>query len=411
MRWPLALFLTACSAAPALDAGSDAPRRNDAGFSAEALAPCPVDPAHAFDGRAQAAYVRRVVSPTAARLFYPLAVLEGAALVPPDLLAARRAAEASAAACDGEAACVRDALGFDEAEADGAGEAVRAALGGSLGEAAAELRAAGDCALLDRPDDGAFVAACVRTTLLELSRLSWLGQLAPAALDALTDEIAAGASTRPFFDGLTRLVEEGLALARRDEAIRYEPLDEENRAALEALAATDFDAYPFVAIVVPGQGPTDASTALNPAGRARADLAWERWQAAMAPVILLSGGHVHPDRTPFSEAIEMRRHLVEERGVPASAILVDPYARHTTTNLRNATRILVRAGVPTDRPILVTSDLVQSTYIRSRVYAERCDEELGYRPFVDLTMLSPFDACLLPAAASLHAAPSDPLDP
>jgi hypothetical protein len=59
----------------------------------------------------------------------------------------------------------------------------------------------------------------------------------------------------------------------------------------------------------------------------------------------------------------------------------------------------------------VTSDLLQAGYVRGSGFAERCDDELGYRPFVDLTMLSSTDACMLPAEASLHVAASDPLDP
>src|SRR6185436_9047390 len=90
----------------------------------------------------------------------------------------------------------------------------------------------------------------------------------------------------------------------RDEAVRYEPITAggENAAAIAAFPTTNFSMFPYVAILVPGQGPTDAVTALNPAGAARCDLAVARWQAGLAPFLLLSGGHVHPDHTTFSEA-------------------------------------------------------------------------------------------------------------
>jgi hypothetical protein len=128
-----------------------------------------------------------------------------------------------------------------------------------------------------------------------------------------------------------------LRAAGRDEAFRYGPdASLENQAAIDAIAGIDFDAYPYTAILVPGQGPTDDTTALNPAGINRINTAVARWRAGLAPLLLVSGGHVHPDKTPFCEAIEMRRYLIDELGIPAAAIVVDPYARHTTTNLRNA---------------------------------------------------------------------------
>ena len=101
----------------------------------------------------------------------------------------------------------------------------------------------------------------------------------------------------------------------------------------------------------------------------------------------------------------------EERGVPEDAIFVDPYARHTTTNLRNAIRVLARAGVPLDRPLLVTSDLFQTAYIRSTGYADRCRDELGYVPYSAIAEVSREDSCFAPLALSLHADARDPLDP
>ena len=52
-----------------------------------------------------------------------------------------------------------------------------------------------------------------------------------------------------------------------------------------------------------------------------------------APLILVSGGYVHPNQTPYCEAIEMKESLVRDFGIPSDAILIDPHARHTTTNL------------------------------------------------------------------------------
>jgi hypothetical protein len=138
-------------------------------------------------------------------------------------------------------------------------------------------------------------------------------------------------------------------------------------------------------------------------------VAVERWKAGLAPFLLPSGGHVHPDKTPYSEALEMKKYLMQAHGVPEDAILIDPHARHTTTNLRNASRVVLRLGLPADKPLLVTSDAFQSVYILG--LAERCQEELHYLPWRALQRLTATDSCLLPSLSSLHAAPGDPLDP
>jgi 8-oxo-dGTP pyrophosphatase MutT (NUDIX family) len=140
-------------------------------------------------------------------------------------------------------------------------------------------------------------------------------------------------------------------------------------------------------------------------------LAAERWRQRKAPFVVVSGGYVHPNQTPFAEAIEMKRALVEELGLPESAIVIDPHARHTTTNLRNAARLLFRYGVPVDRPALVTTDTGQSAYIESEGFAERCRKELGYLPYRLGRRLSRFDQEFWPLLDSLHADAVEPLDP
>src|SRR5262249_26233788 len=130
-----------------------------------------------------------------------------------------------------------------------------------------------------------------------------------------------------------------------------------------------------------------------------------------APFILVSGGYVHPNQTPFAEAIEMKRVLIQDFGVPAEAILVDPHARHTTTNLRNAARILYRYGVPFERKALIATDVDQSAYIEGQVFAKRCVDELGYAPTRLLARISGFDLEFVPSIESLQIDPADPLDP
>jgi uncharacterized SAM-binding protein YcdF (DUF218 family) len=95
---------------------------------------------------------------------------------------------------------------------------------------------------------------------------------------------------------------------------------------------------------------------LSPAGRLRDELAAKRFRDGKAPFLIVSGGFVHPIRTEFSEAIEMKHDLMTRFGIPADSIIVDPHARHTTTNMRNAARLMYRYGIPFDKTALVTTD-------------------------------------------------------
>jgi len=104
--------------------------------------------------------------------------------------------------------------------------------------------------------------------------------------------------------------------------------------------------------------------------------------------------------------------LMRDFQIPEEAILIDPHARHTTTNLRNPARILFRDSLPLDKPVWIVSDIYQSRYIESQGFADRCSRELGYRPFRKLTRLSPNDLEWVPDyLASLVQDPRDPLDP
>jgi hypothetical protein len=88
-----------------------------------------------------------------------------------------------------------------------------------------------------------------------------------------------------------------------------------------------------------------------------------------------------------------------------------PACRHTTTNLRNASRLVLRYGMPTDKPLLITSDQSQSAYISGKEFQDRCLRELGYLPGTVGRRLSRFDLEFRPSVASLHADAKDPLDP
>jgi hypothetical protein len=96
--------------------------------------------------------------------------------------------------------------------------------------------------------------------------------------------------------------------------------------------------------------------------------------------------------------------------VPESAIIVDPHARHTTTNMRNAVREMFRYGIPTDKPGLVISNSGQVASIMA-AQLPRCERELGYAPYQIVGKNSDTEAIFLPLVDSLEQDPADPLDP
>lgn len=229
------------------------------------------------------------------------------------------------------------------------------------------------------------------------------------AVSVLQDEQA---SYRLFFDIPLRFAVALLDANWRDEAGRFEPMHlGENAKALAAIASTRWDRYPYTAIVVPGSGSDRPGVAMSPWGKFRTQLAAKRYRDGKAPFLIVSGGYVHPAQTPYCEALEMKRALMRDYGLPESAILIDPHARHTTTNLRNAARLMYRYGMPFDRTALITTDLDQSRYIESQVFTARCAKELGYQPHKLGKRLSPSDIEFWPRVESLHVDPMDPLDP
>jgi hypothetical protein len=215
-----------------------------------------------------------------------------------------------------------------------------------------------------------------------------------------------------FFEPSLRFALELMTFNHRDEAARYEPMEAgENAEAATRARSIDWSRYPFSAIIVPGAGNDRPGVRLSAAGKLRDEIAAIRFRHGQAPFLIVSGGFVHPKQTEYSEAIEMKHDLMTRFGIPANAIIVDPHARHTTTNLRNAARLIYRYGVPFDKKALVTTDLSQSQYIEAATFQTRCMEELGYSPFKLLRRVSGFDLEILPLLESLHIDPQDPLDP
>jgi len=198
----------------------------------------------------------------------------------------------------------------------------------------------------------------------------------------------------------------------RDEAGRYEPMEAgENAAAVARMATVRWSDFQYSAILVPGSGSDRPNLALSPYGRLRCQIAARRYEQHLAPYVIVSGGHVHPNQTPYAEAIEMKKLLVREFHVPASAIIIEPHARHTTTNVRNAARLMFRYGMPMEKTALITTDGAQSAYIEAPSFAERCRKEMGHLPYRNLKRLNPFDLEWVPSLDALFVDPIEPLDP
>jgi hypothetical protein len=203
-----------------------------------------------------------------------------------------------------------------------------------------------------------------------------------------------------------------LAMNDRLNAAQFEPLQNGLNAAAVARAKTvNWRKYPYSVIVVPGSGPSQTGVRLSALGRIRVEQAVLLYRSGKAPFILVSGGAVHPMLTPFLEAIEMRRELIEAWNIPANAILVDPYARHTTTNIRNAVREIIRYHFATSKPFLVTSDFSQVRGILSSAFDARCQNELHYLPYTSKQKLSATSLAMRPSFDSLQQDAADPMDP
>lgn len=214
-----------------------------------------------------------------------------------------------------------------------------------------------------------------------------------------------------FFEPTLNFALKLLEINRRDEAARYEPLEQgENKAAVQNLKNIRWGDYPYSFILVLGSGPAN-SARLSPIGARRTDGGAELFLQHKAPLIIVSGGHVHPMQTPYCEAIEMKKYLMEKYKIPAKSILVEPHARHTTSNFRNAARLVFRYRIPATLTALVTSTDTHITYSVGEEFHTRCLDEFGYFPIESIKQIAPNAAEFKPSVVSLFFDANDPLDP
>lgn len=235
------------------------------------------------------------------------------------------------------------------------------------------------------------------------------GPFMATAVSVIADETRT--STLFFEPSLTAALR-FLELNEREQAADYEPMTATiNRVAHDRIRSIRWSEYPYTLILVPGAGPDDPNTALSAVGMLRCRTAARRYRAGLAPFIVVSGGKVHPYKTRYCEAIEMKRFLMDKLNIPEHAILVEPHARHTTTNMRNTARLLYRYGMPVDKPGIPSTSNSQSVYITDGLLEARCRQELGYVPYRNGKRLSATEAEFYPVPEALQINSTEPLDP
>ncbi|MFI2743260.1 YdcF family protein [Zhouia sp. PK063] len=215
-----------------------------------------------------------------------------------------------------------------------------------------------------------------------------------------------------FFQPSLDYVNALLYLNHRDEAGLYEPMDSlENKKAVAYIQNVNFDDYPYASIVVLGNGPENYTDRLSAVGKLNLRIGVLQYQEGKAPFIIVSGGHAHPFRTQYCEAIEMKKELMQKYHISEEHIIIEPHARHTTTNLRNAVRLMVKYRMPLTKKSVVVTNNFHSHYLTSKSFSDRCFTELGYLPVTLLPRLTPTVVAFTPNFTSLQQQPNDPLDP
>jgi hypothetical protein len=218
-------------------------------------------------------------------------------------------------------------------------------------------------------------------------------------------------SAELYFNLSLKMAMDALEMNGRDESARYEPLRNGlNERPYSTIKNKDWKSYKYSMILVPGLGPETPGISLDPGGAKRCEEAAQRFHKGLAPFIVVSGGHVHPNKTPFCEAVEMKKYLVKKLGIPDSDVFVEPHARHTTTNIRNVSRMIFKFGIPSDMPVLIVTDSSQDNYIVKGM-AKTSVRDLGYLPYDKIKQLNDQEVEFYPAKNSLQVNPLDPLDP
>ncbi|MFD2327364.1 YdcF family protein [Mucilaginibacter galii] len=201
-----------------------------------------------------------------------------------------------------------------------------------------------------------------------------------------------------------------LEVNERRNAADYEPMaTTANKTSAERVKQIKWASYPYSHILVPGAGPENLTTPLSGEGMLRCKTAARQYQLGKAPFVVVSGGSVHPYKTKYNEAVEMKKYMVGTLHVPENAVIIEPHARHTTTNIRNDVRLIFRYGIPMDKPALIITDKFQNNSIANM--EKRCLNELKYVPYKLGKRISETALEFYPVITSLQIDADEPMDP
>jgi hypothetical protein len=216
--------------------------------------------------------------------------------------------------------------------------------------------------------------------------------------------------TRLFFEPAMHAALLYLQINERQDPDNYEPMAQTvNKAAVEHIKTLKWDKYPYTVILIPGAGPDEPAVALSAEGMLRCRLAAQEYFKGQAPFIMPSGGKVHPYKTKYCEAEEMKTYMIKVLHIPEYAIIMEPHARHTTTNMRNGVRLMYKYGFPATKPGLVITDKSQTDAIL--VMAVRCEKELKYVPYKLGKHLAETEVEFFAVPEAMQINPYEPLDP
>ena len=166
----------------------------------------------------------------------------------------------AAANCAGDVACAAGYLTFDETDLVDLTAAFTSVFNKDSAPhiISEHLRPSGMFHLYSAEIDSLYIEQVLTETFNGLAgAFSRFGNdLGATGLNAiLVDQVSSLSEDVLFFEPLLQTTLAVMAQISRDEAGRYEPMEEgENKAALDALSSIDWEAYPYIAMLLPGMG-------------------------------------------------------------------------------------------------------------------------------------------------------------
>lgn len=230
----------------------------------------------------------------------------------------------------------------------------------------------------------------------------------------LLNEVISDNENNLFYEPFLEFALGVLELNNRDEAGRFIPLKNgHNQLTYNYIQNINWDDYQYSMIVVLGDAPNSSGDLPNisQGGMERSDRGIDLFNQGLAPIIAFTGSNIAPFQTSFHEAIEMKNYVMQQHNIPESKILVEPHARHTTTNLRNISRLIYKYKIPSDKKVLVTTSVTHSDYVTSNQFLNRSMNEMNHIPVEFHNRISNREVEFTPLIKVLHLNSVDPLDP